>query len=74
MLKGVFGSDVGRREIGSTLEVHLERSARAARHLDATASDAVHRVTTGEGPVGEFAAEIVRLADWGAAPQSEDAR
>jgi Cdc6-like AAA superfamily ATPase len=55
---------LGLREIGSTLDVHLERSARAARHLEATASGAVHRVATDDRPVGEIAAEIVRLTGW----------
>lgn len=52
---------LGRREIGSTLEIHLERSASASRHLDATAGDAVHRVATDGRSVAEIATAIVAL-------------
>lgn len=55
---------LGQREIGTTLDVHLERSDRAARHLETTAADAVHRVATDGRSVPEIAAEIVRLAGW----------
>lgn len=55
---------LGQREIGSTLDMHLERSASAASYLEASASDAVHRVATDGRSVPEVAAEIVRLAAW----------
>ena len=55
---------LGQREIGSTLAIHLERSARAAHHLEATASDDVHRVTTDGRSIAGIAAEIVKLAGW----------
>jgi predicted kinase len=60
----VIEGRLGQREIGSALEVHLERSARAARHLEAMAGDSVHRVATDGRPVAEIAAEIVRLTGW----------
>jgi hypothetical protein len=49
-----FGSE------GSTLDIHLERSARAARHREAFASDGLHRVKTDGRSVAEIAAEIAR--------------
>ncbi len=62
----VIRERLGQREIGSTLDIHLERSARAACYLDATASDTVHRVPTDGRSVAEIAAEIVRLTGWAA--------
>jgi 2-phosphoglycerate kinase len=56
---------LGQREIGSTLDLHLERSARAARHL-AAAGEHVHRIVTDNRPVEAIAAEIVRLTGWAA--------
>lgn len=55
---------LGQREIGSTFEIHLERSARAAHRLEATASDTVHRVQADGRPIAEIAAEILKLAGW----------
>lgn len=60
----VIRERLGQREIGSTLAIHLERSARAASHLEATASEPVHRVPTDGRSVKEIAAEIVRLTGW----------
>jgi hypothetical protein len=59
-----IGARLGRREIGSALDIHLERSAMAARHLEVSAGDAVHRVATDGRSVAAIAAEIVRLTEW----------
>ena len=53
-----------RREIGSALDLHLERSRLAARRLEAEAPGWVHRVETDGRPVADVAAEVVALAGW----------
>jgi ABC-type glutathione transport system ATPase component len=53
-----------RREIGSTLEVHQERSAAASALLNAEAPQWVRRVPTDNQTVREIACEIVRLTGW----------
>lgn len=53
------------REIGSALDVHLERSANASIHLTSTAPGWVHRVPTDGRSVREIAEEIVELSGWG---------
>lgn len=58
------GERLGRREIGSALERHLERSAEAAAHLEASAADWVHRVATDNRSVNDIAACIIRLTGW----------
>lgn len=63
-IDGVIEDRLGQREIGSALAIHLERSARAASYLEATVSDAVHRVPTDGRSVAEIAAEIVKLTGW----------
>jgi hypothetical protein len=60
----VIRDRLGQREIGSALDVHLERSTRAATHLEATASFDVHRVPTDGRSVAEIASGIVRLTGW----------
>jgi hypothetical protein len=62
---------LGQREIGSALGAHLERSATAARHLEETAGDAVHRVPTDDRTVADIAAEIVGLTGWTNTPGTE---
>lgn len=52
------------REVGSTLDLHVERSNRAARELDANAASSVHRVTTDDRSVTEIAREIISLTSW----------
>jgi hypothetical protein len=52
------------REIGGGLDVHLERSRRAAKWLDTKAPSWVVRVTTDGRSVIEVAAEIVGLSRW----------
>ena len=55
---------LGRREIGSTLDVHLERSVAASIHLETEAPGWVHRVATDDRSVRELAESIVRLTGW----------
>ncbi len=54
---------LARREIGSALEEHIDRSKRAARRLD-VADDIVARVATDDRPVSEVAEEVLAWAGW----------
>ena len=54
-----------RREIGSALKYHLERSAANSAHLDTAAPEWVHRVSTDGRTVREIAESILRLTGWG---------
>lgn len=56
-----------RREIGSMLDWHVDRSALMARRLDEEVADTVHRVATDGRAVGDIAAEIIGIAGWWAA-------
>ncbi|HYH13481.1 MAG TPA: adenylyl-sulfate kinase [Thermomicrobiales bacterium] len=58
------GERLRTREIGSTLDVHIERSAAAAGFLEDAAPDWVHRVPTDGRSVTEIAASILRLTGW----------
>nr|WP_025159158.1 AAA family ATPase [Leifsonia aquatica] len=53
---------LGRREIGSGLAEHIERSRSAAARLDEARS--VHRVATDGRTVADIAAEILAAAGW----------
>lgn len=55
---------LGRREIGSRVGIHLERSAAASVYLEETAAEGVHRVSTDGRSVQEIAEAILRLAGW----------
>jgi hypothetical protein len=55
---------LARREIGSALDSHVERSAQMARRLDRHAPAWVHRVATDERTVADIAAEIIALTAW----------
>ncbi|MFB9239407.1 hypothetical protein ACFFWC_28390 [Plantactinospora siamensis] len=55
---------LARREIGTALRRHVERSALAARELDEVVADWVHRVPTDGRTVTEIAAEVIGLAGW----------
>ena len=55
---------LGRREIGTELEVQLERSRRAAARLDEAAEADVVRVATDGRSVTDIAEEVVRLTGW----------
>ncbi|MFG3315237.1 hypothetical protein ACGF0C_25065 [Streptomyces albidoflavus] len=52
------------RERGSELELHLRRSAYAARRLDAQAPEGTVRVATDGRGVREVAVEVVALTGW----------
>src|SRR4051794_2250553 len=52
---------LARREIGTALDVHVERSDRAARELDAAVPDWVHRVHTDGRTVTDIATELIAL-------------
>lgn len=54
---------LARREIGTALQWHIERSNIAARELD-VAPDWVHRVDTDGRVVADIAAEIIELVRW----------
>ncbi len=58
-----------RREIGSTLDFHIARSASAAEYLEQMAGDWVHRVPTTDRSVRDVAMAIIRLSGW-AGPES----
>lgn len=53
---------LSQREIGTALELHIERSKLAAARLDS--SSAVHRVATDDRSVSEIATEILSAAGW----------
>lgn len=53
-----------RREIGSALRQHVERSDAAARSLEALAPPSVHRVATDGRTVHDVAAQILALTGW----------
>ncbi len=60
---------LGKREIGTALAEHIDRSNLAARRLDA-APNTVSRVATDGRPVADVANEILVRAGWVAANQS----
>jgi hypothetical protein len=55
---------LARREIGTALQQHVERSDRAARELDQLSPPWVHRIPTDGRPVAEVAAELIALTGW----------
>ncbi|MET9288808.1 ATPase [Nocardia beijingensis] len=55
---------LSRREVGSVLDAHLERSAAMARWLNSSCSRRVHRVATDDRSIADIATEIIGLADW----------
>lgn len=54
---------LGKREIGTALDEHIDRSALAAQRLDA-ADATVCRVTTDGRSVGDIANEVLMRAGW----------
>ena len=60
----VVGGRLAAREIGSTLQVHVQGSATMAVRLEAEASASVVRVATGGRTVVEIAAEVVAATGW----------
>ncbi len=55
---------LARREIGTALHRHVERSDAAARSLEEFAPPSVHRIQTDGRTVSELAAEILALTGW----------
>jgi hypothetical protein len=55
---------LARREIGTALHHHEERSDRAARELAELSPDRVHRLATDDRPVPDLAAEVITLTGW----------
>jgi hypothetical protein len=57
-----------RREIGTELAWHLERSSVMARRLERHAPSWVHRISTDGRSVAELATDVISLAAWAADP------
>lgn len=55
---------LAKREIGTALDRHVERSDLMARELDRTVPGWVHRVPTDGRPVADIAAQIIVLTGW----------
>jgi hypothetical protein len=55
---------LARREIGTALDRHIERSDLMARELERTSPGWVHRVPTDGRPVAGIAAQIIALTSW----------
>ena len=55
---------LARREIGTALDWHVERSDLMARRLDQRAPAWVHRVATDGRAAADIAAEVISLAGW----------
>ena len=53
-----------RREVGSGLEAHLERSRAAARWLDDAAPTWVRRISTDNRTVADISAEVIAASGW----------
>jgi hypothetical protein len=59
---------LGARERGSELEVHLARSAAAARRLDDLVGDNVHLFGTDDRSIADIARAVVDLTGWATSP------
>jgi len=55
---------LGRREIGTALDWHVERSTRAARELEEHAPPWIHRLPTDGRTVTEIADDAIALTGW----------
>jgi hypothetical protein len=55
---------LARREIGTALDLHVERSDRAARELEELSPAWVHRIATDGRPVADLATQIIDLTGW----------
>jgi hypothetical protein len=55
---------LGKREIGTALDRHIERSDLMARELEQTSPRWVHRVPTDGRPVADIAAQVIGLTGW----------
>jgi hypothetical protein len=60
---------LGRREIGSALGWHIDRSNQVATELDDLAPDSVHRVKTDDRSVADISREVIGLTGWANPPQ-----
>ena len=56
---------LSQREFGTSLELHLNRSATAATRLDIEAPDTVHRIPTDGRTPSTIAQQILDLSGWG---------
>jgi hypothetical protein len=61
---GTARQRLARREIGTALRHHVERSDLAARELAELSPEWVHRIATDDRPVTDLATEIIELAGW----------
>jgi hypothetical protein len=59
---------LAKREIGTALDWHIERSDLMARELEQTSPAWVHRVPTDGRPVAALATEIITLTAWTSDP------
>ncbi|MGX6600641.1 adenylyl-sulfate kinase [Micromonosporaceae bacterium Da 78-11] len=57
-----------RREIGTALQLHIDRSDRAARELDELTPAWVHRLNTDHRTVPHLATEIINHTGWSTDP------
>lgn len=55
---------LARREIGSALDWHVQRSRQAAAELDAAAPDWVARIGTDGKAVADIASEVIGVTGW----------
>ena len=60
---------LGRREIGSALDWHVERSNQVAEELDDLTPDWVHRVKTDDRSFADISQEVSGLTGWADPPQ-----
>ncbi len=58
---------LARREIGSELDAHLERSARASAELERMAAPGTVRIATDDVHPTDLAERIIEIAGWGTA-------
>ncbi|MEV7426238.1 hypothetical protein [Streptomyces sp. NPDC091212] len=61
---------LGRREIGSQLSAHIERSLHMARHLEETAPVGTVRIPTDGRSVQDIAAQVLQAAAWQGATET----
>ncbi len=55
---------LGKREIGSALIWHVDRSKQVAEELDDATPDWVHRVSTDDRSVTDISQELIGLTGW----------
>ena len=61
---------LGRREIGSAHDWHVERSNQVAEELDDLTPDWVHRVKTDDRSVADISQEVIGLTGWADLPRT----